>query len=115
MINPFLIQVSFQFNKHYLDSFGLSIDPEAILKLAEFDSIDMTLIMHTSKPHVTHGPLEVTFPVEVKQGPAVMITVKAHIMTPDLKISSDTLDFGMVQPGHCKVRHEANQEIVACY
>ncbi|CAD7699035.1 unnamed protein product [Ostreobium quekettii] len=96
-------QVSFQFNKHYLDSFGLSIDPEAILKLAEFDSVDMTLTMHTSKPQVTHGPLEATFPVEVKQGPAVMITVKAYIMTPDLKISSDALDFGMVQSGHCKI------------
>ena len=52
---------------------------------------------------VTPGPLELTYPITIKGAPPVLVTLRAHVQVPDLKLSSELLDFGACQTGQCKV------------
>ncbi|GMH35419.1 hypothetical protein BSKO_03287 [Bryopsis sp. KO-2023] len=100
-----LAQISFQLNKQVLEGYGLSIDPESIPKLQgapDYESLEMTLSLNTSKSKVPNGTLDLVFPIEIKFGPAILLAIKAQIMMPEIKVSSNVLEFGEVQVGHCK-------------
>lgn len=98
--------MSFQLNKLYLEAYGLSIDPECISKLhgaPEYESVDLALSLNTNKCKTSNGLLDIVLPIEIKYGPAILLSVRAQVVTPELKLSHETLDFGEVQTGHCKV------------
>ena len=58
---------------------------------------------HTDDENVKIGPVEVVFPIDIKDGPSYKILIKANVVTPEVSISSEKLDFGRVLIGHCKV------------
>ncbi len=64
--------------------------------------------MNSGKPQVLPGALEVTLPLAIKGGPAVLLTLRSHVVLPDIAPSVTSLDFGTVQSSHCKVSHETN-------
>lgn len=112
-------QVSFQLNKAYLEAYGLSIDPEFVSKLQgapEYESVDLALSLNTNKCRTPNGVLDLVLPIDIKYGPAILVSVRAHIITPELKLSHEALDFGEVQTGHCKVMmlKLTNPKEVAC-
>ena len=43
----------------------------------------------------------------LKLGPTVMVTLKAVLVTPEVKVSTETLDFGPVPMGKTKVSSAA--------
>lgn len=101
-----VLQLSFHLNKAYLEGYGLTIDPESVPKLQgtpEYDSIEMTLSLNTTKCKAPNGTVDLTLPLEVKYGPAILLSIKCQIMIPEVRLSHDVLDFGEVQSGHCKV------------
>ena len=50
----------------------------------------------------------------LKLGPTVMVTLKAVLVTPEVKVSTETLDFGPVPTGKTKVRSAAGTLAEAC-
>lgn len=101
-----VLQLAFHLNKAYLEGYGLTVDPESVPKLQgapEYESIEMTLSLNTMRCKAPNGIIDLTLPLEVKYGPAILLSVKCQIMIPEVKLSHDVLDFGEVQSGHCKV------------
>ena len=50
----------------------------------------------------------------LKLGPTVMVTLKAVLVTPEVKVSTETLDFGPVPTGKTKVSSAAGILAEAC-
>ena len=50
----------------------------------------------------------------LKLGPTVMVTLKAVLVTPEVKVSTETLDFGPVPVGKTKVSSAAGILAEAC-
>lgn len=101
------VQVSFVVDKQTLESFGFSMVPEAAIKLAgapECQSTEVTFTVLSAKARVPPGLLELTLPLYIKGGPAVLLTLRALLVVPEVVPSDSVLDFGIVSTGHCKVR-----------
>lgn len=105
-----LPQVQFVVDKQTLEAFGFGMVPEAAIKLAgapECQSSEVTFTVLATKSWVTAGQMELTLPLQIKGGPAVLLTLRALLVVPEVVPSSSTLDFGTVSAGHCKVRGAA--------
>ena len=71
----------------------------------------MSTCVQTARLKLSRGLLELDVPLRMKGGPTVMLHIKACLLTPDLHLSSPTLDFGPVQTGKCKVlSHEHRRQ-----
>lgn len=100
------MQVALVVDKHMLEAFGFGMTPEAAIKLAgapECQATEVTFSVLASKNWVPPGPMELTLPLQVKGGPAVLLTLRALLVVPEVVPSSSMLDFGCVSAGHCKV------------
>lgn len=92
-----------------LEAWGFAMVPEATVKLAgapECQSIELTFSLTASKSWVAPGPLELTLPLGIKGGPAVLLTLRANVVVPEVVPSAAALEFGTVSAGHCKVRRQ---------
>merc|ERR1712154_387866 len=49
------------------------------------------------------GAVEVVVPVNIVNGPMLMLRLKAHVTMPDMEVSDDVLEFAEVKCGECKV------------
>lgn len=96
------VPLSLSVDRRLLQAHGMSMEPEKILKLAEFSVANFSLTLDTALLPV--GPTQCTVPVDVKTGPAVLVTIRGNVVIPELQLYRDQLDFGAVQAGHCKVR-----------
>lgn len=67
------------------------------------NSVNYTFTLNTSKVGVNLGPTELTLPLPIKNGPPALLSVKWHAIYPDMSLSEEELEFGMVQAGNCKV------------
>lgn len=93
-------------DKQSLEAFGFSMVPEAAIKLAgapECQSMEVTFTVMGAKGWLAPGPLELTLPLQLKGGPAVLLTLRALLVVPDVVPSCSSLDYGTVPAGHCKV------------
>ena len=98
------LPVTFNFDKKLLGKSGFTTEPESIQKLPgapDFESVVVTVTFQTAKLEV--GRVAVTSQLDLFNGPSVLCTFAANVVTPELSVSSDTLDFGRVQVGTCKV------------
>jgi hypothetical protein len=105
-------------DKQTLEAFGFGMVPEAAIKLAgapECQSTEVTFTVLATKSWVTAGQMELTLPLQVKGGPAVLLTLRALLVVPEVVPSSSTLDFGTVSAGHCKVREQPRSLMVQCW
>ena len=70
--------------------------------------------MLSAKTMVQPGPIEVTLPLTLRSGcadsPAVLLTLRAHVVMPDVEASAAVLDFGTVWNSHCKVRRVSKRK-----
>jgi len=70
--------------------------------------LEVSITLLSAKSAVQPGPTEVTLPLAVRAGcadsPAVLLTLRAHVVVPDVVTSVGALEFGTVWNGHCKVR-----------
>jgi hydrocephalus-inducing protein len=113
------MQVAFVVDKQVMEAFGFSMVPEASVKLAgapDCEAQDITITLQAARSWVVPGPLELTLPLQIKGGPAVLLTLKAVVVIPDLIPSASILDFGEVATAHCKVYTVQlhNQQPVPC-
>jgi hypothetical protein len=80
--------------------------PEAAIKLAgapECQSTEVTFTVLSAKARVPAGPLELTLPLLIKGGPAVVLTLRALVVVPEVVPNESLLEFRTVSTGHCKV------------
>lgn len=92
--------------------------PEASIKLAgapECQSTEVTFTVMAAKAWLVPGLLELTLPLQIKGGPAVLLTLRAMLVVPEVVPSSAVLDFGTVSSGHCKVRRLGRDWGDACF
>lgn len=61
------------------------------------------LELQTARLKTSKGLLEMSVPLRLKTGPTVMLQLKACLLSPDLAVSTTSLDFGLVQTSKCKV------------
>ena len=90
-----------------MEAYGFTLDPpEAPLKLQgapEYESVELTLTLHTTLPAVRTGTLTLSLPIAVKNGAPLLLTLKAHVVVPDVALSTDSVAFEEVLAGQCKV------------
>jgi hypothetical protein len=101
-----LMQVAFVVDKQTMEALGFGMVPEAAIKLAgapECQSTEVTFTVLSAKPRVPAGPLELTLPLLIKGGPAVLLTLRALLVVPEVVPNESMLEFGTVSTGHCKV------------
>lgn len=71
-------------------------------------SQELTFTLLAAKASLQPGPTEVTLPLAVRgscaDSPALLLTLRGHVVMPDVETSADALDFGTVWNCHCKVR-----------
>ena len=63
--------------------------------------------LQTTRLKAKPGPYSVELPIVLKSGPTVMVTLKAVLVTPEIRASTETLAFGPVPTGKCKVGAQA--------
>jgi hypothetical protein len=99
-------QVSFSFNKGLLDSYGLAVDPEVVQRIPgapEYGSVEVTFTLKGGRANLPSAPVDLLMPLNIKNGPPVLLSLRYLITTPDVKLSTDSIDFDAVQTGNCKV------------
>ena len=108
--NASVQQIQVAIERPALEAFGFGVGPDASFKLAgapECQSTELTFSLLAAKASVQPGPAEVTVPLAVRGGcaanPAVLVTLKAHIVMPEVEASATALDFGTVTHRNCKV------------
>ncbi len=74
--------VTFKWDRALLESWGLRVEPEAVMKLPgapEMGSLEVALTLTSGRRVLGLGPMEMTMPIPVKGAPPVLITIKADI------------------------------------
>ena len=100
--NTGFLPVSFELDKALASAKGFNIEPAKVGRLPEGETQDFTVVFQALKRYPL-GPVEVNLPVMLKNGPPCVITLRANITIPDLRITPDVLDFGTVLVGREQV------------
>eukprot|EP01135_Chromosphaera_perkinsii_P007876 Nk52_evm68s1020 gene=Nk52_evmTU68s1020 len=97
--------VSLQIGKKVLANTGFSIDMDKLKNLQGAPSNEVVdVVVNLSTKHVGPlGPVEVMLPLEIAGGPVIKVWLKAKITLPDLQISNESIDFGVVSVGQCRI------------
>jgi len=95
-------KVSFSFNISKLKNTGLSVEPEKVKELPPDESIDFYLTFQSRDIPMTEKEINIMLPIEIIDGPVIIINMKASLTIPEIKIKSDELNFGGVICGQRK-------------
>lgn len=90
--------LSWTFEKKALANTGFSIDPEKVVRLIEGGSVSYE-VNFTAKASLPFGKRELILPIDIKNGPLAAVVLCAYVTTPEVVLSTDTLDFGAVWKG----------------
>ncbi|CAF0804649.1 unnamed protein product [Didymodactylos carnosus] len=101
--NPTHISITFRLDRTYLNKSGFSFDCDHVKNLPSNETILMTVTFDPRGANLGLGNIEYRVPVEVNYGPGFHLRLKANVTMPDLHVSNDTLDFGTVKNGECKI------------
>ncbi|PNH08880.1 Hydrocephalus-inducing protein [Tetrabaena socialis] len=85
-------QVTFRFDKSLLEQAGFKVDPEVVSRLPgapDFASAEVSVTLQAGKASVQPGPVELVYPITIKGSPPVLLTLRAHVQVPDLKLSTE--------------------------
>lgn len=117
---PFIITnvgklpVSFQFDKKFLSSFGMVIEPDKVNKMLPGEWKEFNAELKTRRVRDAERKLDKTLDIFVKNGPRYTIQFIANLAVPELKMSHDSLEFGKVIVGQRKtfqIRFENDKEV----
>uniref|UniRef100_A0A7S2QVW6 MSP domain-containing protein n=2 Tax=Triparma pacifica TaxID=91992 RepID=A0A7S2QVW6_9STRA len=94
-------QLSWVFDKNILAGTGFSLEPEKVVRLPENQSVSFN-VTFSAKKNFALGEREVIVPLDVKNGPSMIIILRAIVTVPELTVSQDHVDFGPVWVGCVK-------------
>ncbi|XP_053402100.1 hydrocephalus-inducing protein homolog isoform X11 [Mercenaria mercenaria] len=97
---------SFQVERNDFHHHGFHVELDRVRNLPgspDYESVDFVVSFDPRGANLPLGPVESFVPVNILNGPMVMMHLKANVTMPDMQISDDTLDFGEVRCGECRV------------
>ncbi|ORX48158.1 hypothetical protein BCR36DRAFT_329786 [Piromyces finnis] len=95
-------KVSFSFNITKLKNTGLSIEPEKVKELPPEESFEFYLTFQSRDISLSEKEVSILLPIEIVDGPVILINMKASLTIPEIKIKNDELNFGEVICGQRK-------------
>ena len=96
--------ISFDIDKNAISPYGFRVEPDKVVKLPglpEPETMEFTVTFASKATKVGLGPLTQELRLDLKPGPPVAIIVKANVTVPELKLSTEAIDFGDVVVGRC--------------
>ncbi|XP_052230840.1 hydrocephalus-inducing protein-like isoform X4 [Dreissena polymorpha] len=98
--------VSFQVENENIKHQGFHVELDRVRNLPgspDYETVDFWVSFDPRGANLGLGPVESYVPINVLNGPVIMMHLKAHVTMPDMQISDDSLDFGVVRCGECRV------------
>ncbi|XP_077982980.1 hydrocephalus-inducing protein homolog isoform X2 [Glandiceps talaboti] len=105
-INTGYYPVSFAVDRHCLAGTGFNVELDRVRNLPGFpdhETVDFVVSFDPRGSNLPLGDIETLVPINIVNGPCVHMRLRANVTMPDMEISTDTLDFGTVQCGQCRV------------
>ncbi|CAH1779299.1 unnamed protein product [Owenia fusiformis] len=97
---------SFSVDHEYLWNSGFNVELNRVRQLPgapDHETVDFVISFDPRGANLGLGDTETIVPINIVGGPQACIKLRANVTMPDMEISSDTLDFGNVNCGECKV------------
>ncbi|XP_038663072.1 hydrocephalus-inducing protein homolog [Scyliorhinus canicula] len=101
--NTGCLPVSFYTDQQALQHTGFGTELHRVKNLPYCETETFQVRFDPLKANLGIGPAEALMPIQVVGGPTVDVILRATVTMPGLAVSSDQLDFGTVQCGHCQV------------
>jgi hydrocephalus-inducing protein len=101
--NPTNNNITFHIDRLAYKNTGFSFDCDHVKNLPPGETIIITITFDPRGANLELGPVECRVPVDVTSGPTFHFRLKANVTMPDLNASNDTLEFGIVKCGECKI------------
>ncbi|EDV21657.1 uncharacterized protein TRIADDRAFT_30117, partial [Trichoplax adhaerens] len=98
--------VSFSINKDHLPSTGFKVELDRVKSLPgapAYEPLDFAVSFKPQSAELPEGEINVFVPFQVAHGPMTGLQLKAFVTIPNIAISTETLDFGTVQCGECRI------------
>ncbi|KAL8603161.1 hypothetical protein ACOMHN_059333 [Nucella lapillus] len=98
--------VSFRVRRGALGTCGFGVGLDKVHRLPgapEHEAVDFEVTFDPKAARLPIGPVEVTVPIDIVQGPIVELCLRAHVTVPSMQLSHDSLDFGEVKCGECRI------------
>ncbi|KAK6174452.1 hypothetical protein SNE40_017727 [Patella caerulea] len=97
---------SFQVERENLHNLGFHVELDRVRNLPgapDHETVDFMVKFDPRGANLQLGPVETTVPININNGPQVIVRLKANVTMPDMEISDDILDFENVICGESKV------------
>ena len=104
--NNGVLPVSFAPDKSHLSGTGFVVDLDRVRGLPgdpEHESFDFMVTFDPRAANAPLGPLMAHVPIHVLGGPTLGLQMRANVAMPGMAVSTESLDFGTVECGQCKV------------
>ena len=92
------LPISFALDKKAAEACGFTLDPEKVVRLPESETLDFEIVFDANE-EIPFGPVEVALPLSMKNGPKVVLVLRANVTVPDVVLSHHHLAFGDVLVG----------------
>ena len=77
--------------------------PKKLNGFPKHETVNFKLTCLTEADHCRLGQVEALLTVQVKGGNSYSIVLRANVVTPEIELSSEKLDYGRIIVGQCKV------------
>jgi hydrocephalus-inducing protein len=95
------VPVTLLLDKRLPAAHGFTVEPEKVNRLPEGASVDFVVRFKARKSQ--YGQVSVDVPIDIKSGPPAQLVLRANVTVPDIAITPNSIDFGDVVVGQCRV------------
>ena len=100
--NTGYLPVTFTIDSGGASSKGFHMDPEKVKNVPEGEDINFKVTFKSKRSRL--GPIQVEVPIFLKDGPAIVLILKANVTIPDVSVTPEQgIDFGTVLLGRTKI------------
>ncbi|XP_033625714.1 hydrocephalus-inducing protein homolog [Asterias rubens] len=97
---------SFSVDRASLAGSGFNVELDRVRQLPgypEHETVDFRVSFDPRGANLGLGGIQAIVPINIVNGPCASLRLRASVTMPDMQISTDSMDFGPVQCGQCKV------------
>ncbi|XP_070194710.1 hydrocephalus-inducing protein homolog isoform X4 [Littorina saxatilis] len=98
--------VSFKMDRGSIHTLGFIVELDRVRNLPgapDNETVDFVVTFDPRAANLQLGPVEAVVPIQIVNGPQVVLRLRAHVTMPDMEISDDVLEFQEVKCGECRV------------
>ncbi|XP_035827636.1 hydrocephalus-inducing protein [Aplysia californica] len=97
---------SFKLERQNIHVSGFHVELDRVRNLPgapDNETLDFVVSFDPRGANLHLGAVEVVVPINIVNGPMLMMRLRAHVTMPDMEVSDDVLEFAEVKCGECKV------------